>query len=131
MTTAYVRKWLAVYEAKDDRPRRLKALREATRGFVAISDTPGTHFIEELCEIYPNAKVICWRRDPQRWWKSMEQMIKHSMPQWLHWYLAPMPGWRLFPSIMREMSKKSIDLSRWEKIRADQVGLQRTPDAHR
>jgi Sulfotransferase domain len=97
-----------VYEAKYDRPRLLKALREATKGFVAITDTPGTQFIGELCEIYPDAKVICWRRDPQRWWKSMEQMIKHSMPQWLHWYLAPMPGWRWFPSIMSEMSKKCV-----------------------
>ncbi|CAJ2511767.1 Uu.00g073920.m01.CDS01 [Anthostomella pinea] len=82
---AYVRKWLAVYAAGDDRPKRLKALREATRGFVAIADTPGTHFIGELCELYPDAKVVCWRRDPQRWWKSMEQMIKRSMPRWLGW----------------------------------------------
>ena len=73
---------------------------------MAITDTPGTHFVEELCEIYPDAKVVCWRRDPERWWKSMEQMIKRSMPKWLHWYLMPMPGWRWFPTIMSEMSKK-------------------------
>jgi hypothetical protein len=107
-TIVYVRKWLAVYEVKHDRPKLLKALREATKGFVAITDTPGTHFIEELCEIYPDATVVCWRRDPQRWWKSMEQMIKRSMPPWLHWYLILMPGWRWFPSIMSEMSKKCV-----------------------
>lgn len=95
-----------MYAAKDDKPKRLEALREATRGFVAIADTPGTQFIEDLCELYPDAKVVCWRRDSQRWWKSMEQMIKHSMPVWLGWYLAPVPGWRWFPAVMKEMSKK-------------------------
>ncbi|ETS02523.1 hypothetical protein M419DRAFT_78321 [Trichoderma reesei RUT C-30] len=99
----YVQKWLAVYAAKNDRSKRLAALREVTRGFLAITDTPGTHFIEELCEIYPDAIVIGWKRDPEKWWKSMEQMIKHAMPGWLRWYLIIMPGWRWFPVIMREM----------------------------
>lgn len=75
---------------------------------MAITDTPGTQFIEELCEIYPEAKVIGWKRDSQKWWKSMEQMIKHAMPRWLHWYLIIMPGWRWFPAIMSEMSKKCV-----------------------
>ncbi|PTB62341.1 hypothetical protein BBK36DRAFT_1129459 [Trichoderma citrinoviride] len=108
---AYVQKWLAVYAAKDNKPKRLAALREVTRGFVAITDTPGTHFIEDLCEIYPDAQVIGWRRDPEKWWKSMEQMIKHAMPGWLRWYLIIMPGWRWFPVIMGEMSKRERDLS--------------------
>ncbi|KAH0493145.1 hypothetical protein TgHK011_008065 [Trichoderma gracile] len=107
---AYVKKWLAVYAAKNDKPKRLAALREVTRGFVAITDTPGTHFIADLCEIYPDAKVIGWKRDPEKWWKSMEQMIKHAMPGWLRWYLIIMPGWRWFPVIMGEMSKRGREM---------------------
>lgn len=45
---ACVRQWPAMYEAKDDRPKLLIALRGAAKGFVAIADTPGTQFIEEL-----------------------------------------------------------------------------------
>lgn len=125
-TVAYVRKWNAVYKAKHDRPRLLEALREATEGFVAITDTPGTHFIKELCELYPEAKVICWKRDSEKWWKSMEQMIKHSMPKWLNWYLAPVPGWRWFPTIMSEMSKRfvmTLPCGECEKVKPDKLSI--------
>lgn len=33
------------------------ALREATRGFVGVTDVPAVDFIGELIELYPNVKV--------------------------------------------------------------------------
>lgn len=35
----------------------MKALREATRGFVGVTDVPAVDFIGELIELYPNVKV--------------------------------------------------------------------------
>ena len=37
----------------------MKALREATRGFVGVTDVPAVDFIGELIELYPNVKVGC------------------------------------------------------------------------
>lgn len=57
--TAYVQKWIEVYRQRDagNRPALMKALREATRGFVGVTDVPAVDFIGELIELYPNVKV--------------------------------------------------------------------------
>ncbi|CAG9950805.1 unnamed protein product [Clonostachys rosea f. rosea IK726] len=107
---AYVRKWIKVYELRHDRPNLLKALREATRGFVAIADVPGNHFIEELQELYPEAKVVDVNRDPVKWWASLENVINKASPWWLHYFLLPMPGWRWFPRAIECMTQRSIEM---------------------
>lgn len=104
--SAYVRKWIKVYELRHDRPNLLKALREATRGFVAIADVPGNHFIEELQELYPEAKVVDVNRDPVKWWASLENVINKASPWWLHYFLLPMPGWRWFPRAIECMTQR-------------------------
>lgn len=55
----YVQKWIEVYRQRDagNRPALMKALREATRGFVGVTDVPAVDFIGELIELYPNVKV--------------------------------------------------------------------------
>lgn len=57
--TGYVQKWIEVYRQRDagNRPALMKALREATRGFVGVTDVPAVDFIGELIELYPNVKV--------------------------------------------------------------------------
>lgn len=59
MGTGYVQKWIEVYRQRDagNRPAMMKALREATRGFVGVTDVPAVDFIGELIELYPNVKV--------------------------------------------------------------------------
>lgn len=101
-----------MYEAHaaGDRPRKLKALREATRGFVGICDLPGNNFIEELVELYPDAKVVAVHRDADRWWKSIELIIKNTTPRWLKYYLAPVPGWRHFPKMVEWFTYRSVSL---------------------
>lgn len=57
--TGYVQKWIEVYRQRDagNRPALMKALREATRGFVGVTDVPAVDFIGELIELYPEVKV--------------------------------------------------------------------------
>lgn len=59
--TGYVQKWIEVYKQRDagNRPALMRALREATRGFVGVTDVPAVDFIGELVELYPNVKVGC------------------------------------------------------------------------
>jgi hypothetical protein len=94
----YLRLWSRVFDArlKGDRELTLKLLREATAGFVAITDVPGNCFIPELQELYPEAVVLVVNRDKHRWFKSIEMIVNASTPAWLSVFLAPMPGWRWF-----------------------------------
>lgn len=92
----YPRQWVEVYRARHDRQKLLKALREVTRGFVGITDMPGVHFIEELCEIYPEAKVICVRRDPKRWLRSAQHMSNKMTAWYMPLLMWPMPAARWF-----------------------------------
>ncbi|KAK0712719.1 hypothetical protein B0T26DRAFT_803721 [Lasiosphaeria miniovina] len=87
----YPRNWFTVYTAQpqNNRTTLLPALREATAGFVA-----------------PSAAAVCWRRDPDRWWARVWAVIGKTMPPWLNWFLAPVPGWQWFPGVMAQMSRR-------------------------
>ena len=84
----------------------MKKLAEVTRGFVAIADTPGAHFIEELTELYPEAKVIDIHRDPEKWEASFRTITRYTGFKWLRLFLAPMPGWRWFPVALDCMTER-------------------------
>ena len=99
---AYPKLWTRIYEARHagDKPKVLKLLREATAGFVGITDLPGNDFISELQELYPDAEVIVVTRDPERWWKSVEMIMNTTTPPWLGFLLLPCPTWRWFPGLI-------------------------------
>lgn len=97
---AYVKLWTKVYAARHDRPLLLKLLKEATQGFVAITDAPGNGFVEELLELYPDAEVICVERDRERWWKSWEKVSSTAGQGFLSWYLLLTPGKRWWPKLV-------------------------------
>jgi hypothetical protein len=50
-------------------------LKELLAGYVATTDAPAIFFVEELVRLYPDAKVICTVREPNRWWKSYQELI--------------------------------------------------------
>lgn len=58
------------FRTPSDRDRALNLLSEFTRGCVASTDQPGCYLIEELLELYPDAKVICTTRERESWWAS-------------------------------------------------------------
>jgi hypothetical protein len=43
--------------------------------YKATVDWPGCHFYAQLADYYPNAKVILSKRDPERWYASMQDTI--------------------------------------------------------
>jgi len=98
---AYQRLWASVFKAKfeGNKELTLKLLREATAGFVAITDVPGNCLIPELQELYPDAEVIVVNRDKHDWFKSIG-VVKDAVPPWLSYFLAPMPGWRWFTHLI-------------------------------
>lgn len=54
---------------------------EVYSGYRATVDWPGCSFYAELAEVYPDAKVILSRRDPERWYASMAETILKSMTE--------------------------------------------------
>jgi hypothetical protein len=106
---AYCKKWVQAYEAKErgDKVLLLKLLREVTAGFVGVADMPPLHFIPELMEIYPEAKVVLVERDPDRWLQSVKVVSNAASNPWLPYLVWPVPGWRWFPILVRHFGKSS------------------------
>ncbi|KAF2733204.1 hypothetical protein EJ04DRAFT_396055, partial [Polyplosphaeria fusca] len=101
---AYVRLWSRIFDAhaKNDRNLLLKILHQATAGFVAITDAPGNCFIEELLELYPEAEVVCVRRDKDRWWQSWKAVTNTAGQGFLRGFLLVVPGKRWFPVLVQQ-----------------------------
>ena len=59
---------------------------EIFTGYQAAVDWPSATWWKELCDYYPDARVILTVRDPDRWYKSITESIyplAHLMPPWL------------------------------------------------
>ncbi|EHK20088.1 uncharacterized protein TRIVIDRAFT_155537 [Trichoderma virens Gv29-8] len=104
---AYVKLWCDVFANRNNKPVLMKLLREATAGFVAVTDAPATAFIAELVELYPDAKVVLVTRDPDRWYNSMQTLIKGGIGSMsvLKVILWPCPGWRWAPRWLKHLEK--------------------------
>ncbi|RDH35433.1 P-loop containing nucleoside triphosphate hydrolase protein, partial [Aspergillus welwitschiae] len=86
-----LRVWLA-----GDRSTALSLMRRRTEGYAAITDSPASHFVPELIELYPEAKVIVTVRDRDAWVKSMAQISSLATMWFLRGVLLPLPGMRHF-----------------------------------
>lgn len=84
----------------------MKLLSTITTGFVGITDSPGSSFVPELQELYPDAKVVLVTRDPQRWVESMGPILNAWALWWMSWLVWPCPTWRWFPSLLKEILDK-------------------------
>ena len=59
-----------------DRPKRQSMLHQVFDGYNASSDWPGMAFVDDLLDMYPNAKVILnKRRTPQEWVRSVRSSL--------------------------------------------------------
>ncbi|KAF2245738.1 hypothetical protein BU26DRAFT_522124 [Trematosphaeria pertusa] len=74
-----------------------RILKERFDGFAAATDVPAAQLVEELMEIYPNAKVICTTRDAESWAKSVNGLSSIALQWFLGFVLFPLPSMRHFP----------------------------------
>ncbi|KYK59151.1 NAD dependent epimerase/dehydratase [Drechmeria coniospora] len=108
---AYPKLWCEIFRQRNNKPVLMKLLREATAGFVGLTDAPGTMFLPELLELYPEAKVVLVTRDPHRWLRSMELIMRNiGMKPWvLEALLFPCPTWRWTPTVLGQMGEKESE----------------------
>ncbi|TGJ81340.1 hypothetical protein E0Z10_g7414 [Xylaria hypoxylon] len=61
---------------EEDKDRRQKTLHKLFDGFAAICDFPGVAFIDDLMDMWPDAKIILNKRnDPVAWAKSIDESL--------------------------------------------------------
>ncbi|KAM0717769.1 hypothetical protein Q7P37_006101 [Cladosporium fusiforme] len=99
-------------EAKENVEFVKKKLKSLLQGFAAVTDCPGHLYVGELMELYPDAKVICTTRDPEKWAKSMGAVSSEVKAQYfLRFALFLLPSLRHFPDYVDAMI-----VGRWEKL---------------
>lgn len=108
---AYAKLWCDIFANRHNKPVLMKLLREATAGFVAVTDNPSVAFVTELAELYPDAKVIVVERDADRWWKSMASLLgAANMDTW--WFVKllvwPCPTWRWAPIFLQGIQDRWV-----------------------
>ena len=69
---------------------------------------PAVMFTRELAEMYPNAKVICTVRDPEKWWKSLEDLMKTVDLWWVPIVFWPVPTLRWFKKWKDGMNERWV-----------------------
>jgi hypothetical protein len=94
-----IKRWIEIIKntptrSKADRQRLLTGLKAMFDGYVACTDIPCNLFIEELLQLYPDAKVICTIRDPNKWWASLAPIVEKGNNPVLKWIFAVVPMMR-------------------------------------
>ena len=98
---AHIKQWIDVIghtptQTREEQEYVLTEVKRLLDGYVACTDLPSNAFVEELMEIYPDAKVICTVRDPEKWWQSLAPVVEKGNLTLLSWILAPLPTLRMF-----------------------------------
>lgn len=87
-------------EAEHSRKITNKIIKSRLEGYAACTDMPLNFMVEQMLELYPNAKVICTVRDPEAWAKSMETLGKTVAMSFLRFILFPISAMRYFPDFI-------------------------------
>lgn len=98
---SHIKRWIEICKLappknETDREALNSGVKEMLDGYVACTDLPSNAFVEELLEVYPDAKVICSVRDPDKWWNSLAPIVEKGNLTVLSWILAPLPTLRMF-----------------------------------
>ncbi|KAI1641086.1 hypothetical protein F4809DRAFT_647566 [Biscogniauxia mediterranea] len=81
------RQAIALYREQNDRARQAK-LQKLFEGFSACCDAPGTSFVDDLMDMYPDAKIVLnQRRDPKTWARSFDEGIMFFCG-WGYWFFG-------------------------------------------
>ena len=74
-----------------------KLLHRLCAGYVGLTDSQATFLVAELLDAFPDAVVICTQRDADKWWASMEPVLKTTnVMKALNLLFIPVPTVRYF-----------------------------------
>lgn len=103
-----IRGWISLlsqWPARDEPARQsiLCLLRERTRGYTAVTDSPACGLVPELMRLYPDAVVVCTVRDAASWERSMAGVASASTKWFLRVVLLPLPAMRYFVTYINRL----------------------------
>lgn len=78
---------------------------------MGTADLPPSDFMPEMMQVYPDARFILVRRDPEKWWNSIATLTRRTTPSWLGFVLAPIPGWRCLAKFATHYSQSTLQLA--------------------
>ncbi|KAH7371102.1 P-loop containing nucleoside triphosphate hydrolase protein [Pyrenochaeta sp. MPI-SDFR-AT-0127] len=110
-----IRSWIEVLShwppnSPSDKSLIRRVLKARLDGYAAVTDSPCNGLVEELLELYPDAKVICTVRDPDAWVKSMATVANAATLWFLRFILFPVPTMRYFPDYINVLRKQWVSL---------------------
>ena len=77
-------------KSKEESDAMKDELKNIFRGYKSTLDTPACHFVPELMELYPHAKVLLSVRDSdETWYKSVQDTVKIAEKRWYKWLTLP------------------------------------------
>ena len=78
-------------KSKEESDAMKDELKNIFRGYKSTLDTPACHFVPELMELYPHAKVMLSVRDSdETWYKSVQDTIKIVEKRWYKFLTFPL-----------------------------------------
>lgn len=85
-----------------EKEKAKKLMRGLLDGYVGCADLPALLYVEELLDVFPDAKVVLVERDPVKWWASMSGILDHAESWFLPALTSIAPALRWFPPLVVE-----------------------------
>ncbi len=98
--------WTAMMQPHADAAFVEASLGRMLAGYVGVTDTPIALFTPELCQLYPDATVICTTRNVDAWWRSWEAIAAKMSPRLMNLLLWPVPTWRYLAGFLGALESK-------------------------
>jgi len=111
-------------ETEHSRKMTNEILKIRLEGYAACTDMPFCGMVEQLLELYPDAKVVCTVRDPEAWAKSVETLKSTVMMSFLRFALFPLPGMRHFPDFIDGLIRQ------WQALFGDDGDMTKAYHSH-
>jgi Sulfotransferase domain len=82
------------------------SLKSILDGYIAATDTPVAMLTPELCQLYPDVKVICTVREVGSRWKSWVSIAPTMSLMMASIIFLPVPAWRCIVTYIKAANKK-------------------------
>jgi hypothetical protein len=124
-----IRSWITLFshfppETEHSRKITNEIIKSRLEGYAAATDLPFSGMVDQMLELYPDAKVICTVRDPEAWAKSMGALKSTVMMSFLRFILFPVQGMRHFPDFIDGV------VHQWEAIFGKEEDITKCYYAH-
>jgi hypothetical protein len=100
-----------------DHQRTQKLIKKMLAGYAGVTDHPYDTCLQDVYDVWPNAKYVLVQRDPEKWWPSHAKLFEIADNPILPILTWPSPGIRYVSKVTQE----------WRKLVEQQMSEQGLP----